>query len=79
MKVSVKLYASLTKYADGSVMHEPMQVELADGATLTDLYDALSIPPDETKTAFVNATIRAADYRLNDGDEIGLFPPVGGG
>jgi molybdopterin converting factor small subunit len=79
MKVSVKLYASLTKYAGGSVMHEPMQVELADEATLTELYDAIGIPDNEVKTAFVNSTMQTANYRLRDGDEVGVFPPVGGG
>lgn len=79
MNVYVKLYATLTKYAGGSVMHEPMEVELPEGAVLSDLYERLGIPDGEVKTAFVNSTMQSSDYRLNDGDHVGIFPPVGGG
>ncbi len=79
MKIYVKLYATLTKYAGGSIMHEPVEVEVANGATLETLYKQLGIPADEVKTAFVNAEMQPPDYSLADGDEVGVFPPVGGG
>lgn len=79
MKIYVKLYATLTKYAGGSIMHESMEVELPENATFRELYDRLGIPPDEVKTAFVNSTIQQPDYRFREGDEVGIFPPVGGG
>ncbi|MBI4832232.1 MAG: MoaD/ThiS family protein [Candidatus Lindowbacteria bacterium] len=79
MKVYVKLYATLTKYVGQSIMHEPMQVELAEGATLATLYERLSIPEDEVKTAFVNSKMESVEYVLCDGDHVGIFPPVGGG
>jgi len=78
-KVHVKLYATLVRYAGGSIMHEPIDIELSEGATLQDIYDRLGIPPDEVKTAFVNSTMRQPDYVLHDGDDVGIFPPVGGG
>jgi molybdopterin synthase sulfur carrier subunit len=79
MKISVKLYATLTKYAGGSIMHEAMEVEIPEGATFQELYDQLGIPPDEVKIAFVNSTIQEPDYKFREGDEVGIFPPVGGG
>ena len=79
MKVRVKLYATLTKYVGGSIMHEPIDMEMPQGATLTELYDSLGIPRDEVKTAFVNSTMQPPDYALRDGDRVGIFPPVGGG
>ncbi len=79
VRVHVKLYATLARYAGGSIMHEPIDVEMSEGATLQDIYDRLGIPPDEVKTAFVNSTMRQSDYVLCDGDEVGVFPPVGGG
>ncbi len=79
VKVYVKLYATLTKYVGGSVMHKPLELEMKEGSTLSDLYERLKIPPDEVKTAFVNSKIQPPDYRLSDGDEVGVFPPVGGG
>ena len=79
MKIFVKLYATLTKYAGGSIMHEPLEVALGENATLDDLYTRLGIPSDEVKTAFVNSVMRRPDYTLRDGDHVGVFPPVGGG
>jgi molybdopterin converting factor small subunit len=79
MRVYAKLYATLTKYAAGSIMHDPLEMEMPEQATLCELYDKLGIPHDEVKTAFVNSAIQGPDYVLCDGDEIGIFPPVGGG
>ncbi|MBI5116800.1 MoaD/ThiS family protein [Candidatus Poribacteria bacterium] len=79
IKIYVKLYATLTKYIGRSIMHEPMEVELVKGATLTALYHRLGIPGDEVKTAFVNSKMQSDDYVLCDGDHVGVFPPVGGG
>lgn len=60
-------------------MHEAISVELPEGSTVRDLYFRLGIPENEIKTTFVNASIRPPDHRLSDGDEVGIFPPVGGG
>ncbi len=79
MRVYVKLYAILTKYAGSSIMHEAIEVEMPEGSALSNLYDRLGIPADEVKTAFVNSTMQPSDYRLRDGDHVGVFPPVGGG
>ena len=79
MKVYVKVYATLTRYMGGSIMHEPVEVEVDEKETLQRLYDRLGIPREEVKAAFVNSTMQPSDYRLREGDEVGVFPPVGGG
>jgi molybdopterin synthase sulfur carrier subunit len=79
IRIRVKLYATLTKYASCSIMQEPIEVQLTEGATLNDLYDSLGIPQEEVKTAFVNSAMQPSDYTLRDCDQVGIFPPVGGG
>ncbi len=79
MKISVKLYAILAKYAGGGVMHEPLTIEVPHRATLADLCRHLGIPDDEAKTAFVNSKLQPPEYVLCEGDQVGIFPPVGGG
>jgi molybdopterin synthase sulfur carrier subunit len=79
MKVFVKLYATLAKYAGVPVMHEPLEVEVPPGTSLQELYAVLRIPEDEVKTAFVNSTMQSPEFVLREGDHIGIFPPVGGG
>jgi molybdopterin converting factor small subunit len=79
MKAYLKAYATLAKYVDGSTMHEPMEIEVPEATTLSKLYDRLGIPHEEVKTAFVNSVMQSPDYTIREGDEIGIFPPVGGG
>lgn len=79
MKIYVKAYATLTKYFGGSIMYDPIEVEVAEGLTLKQLYKQLGIPDDEVKIAFVNSTMQPSDYKLKADDQVGVFPPVGGG
>ncbi|MBN1136913.1 MAG: MoaD/ThiS family protein, partial [Anaerolineae bacterium] len=57
----------------------PLEIEISDGATLADLARQLKVPQEEVKMVFVNGRVRPLDYALQPGDEVGIFPPVGGG
>ena len=79
MKVFVKLYALLRKHHPGPNRSIPLEVELPDGATVVDLVPALDLPTELVRSAFVNNQAARLDTALNDGDQVGLFPPVVGG
>ncbi len=79
MQVNVKLFASLQRYKPDVFAGEVFQVELPEGSTLADLVAHLEIRANEVKVMFVNGRARAEMYRLQNGDEVGIFPPVGGG
>jgi molybdopterin synthase sulfur carrier subunit len=80
MRVSVKLFATLGKYASVSGLPgTPFEVELPEGACLGDLLAQLKIPAGLVKITFVNAVIQPLDWVLKAGDDVGIFPPVGGG
>ena len=88
MKISVKLFASFTKNVSDVVLAQhpegiragiPIEVELPDNSTLADLADVLALPREQIKVTFVNGIARQLDHRLDPGDKIGIFPPVGGG
>ena len=80
MQVTVKLFANLQRYApEGQPVGVPFAVEIPDNGTIADLVTHLNIPPREVKVAFVDGRARAQVYRLKSGDEVGIFPPVGGG
>ena len=79
MQVTVKLFATLTRYGQGGRAGAPVVIELPEDATLQHLIDELKIPSEETRIIFVNGIIQETDYRLKDGDEVGMFPPIGGG
>jgi molybdopterin converting factor small subunit len=55
------------------------EIEVADNAAVSDLVDRLELPAGQVKVVFVNGHARQPDWLLNPGDEVGIFPPVGGG
>jgi sulfur-carrier protein len=79
MKIQLKLYGTLRRLSPGGKAGAPMELDLPEGATIQELIDLLEIPEEETKVAFVNSLVRNKDYRLKPGDNVGIFPPVGGG
>ncbi|MDF1514774.1 MAG: MoaD/ThiS family protein [Anaerolineae bacterium] len=80
MIITVKLFATLNRFApDQHQAGEPFNVEIPEGSTIRDLFEVLGIPEREVKVAFVNGQARAGVFRLNAGNEVRIFPPVGGG
>ena len=79
MIVDVKLFATLRRHYPHLRVGEPMPVELPEGATVGALVEQLRLPANQVKVMFVNAVVRTKEYTLKDGDEVGIFPPVGGG
>ena len=79
ISLRVKLFATLRVHRPGLKIGEAFPVELPDGATVGDLVEELGLLEGEVKLVFVNALVREREYVLADGDELGIFPPVGGG
>jgi molybdopterin converting factor small subunit len=79
MIVHVRLFATLRRHYAHVGIGEPMDVELEAGATVGQLITQLRLPADQVKVVFVNGIVREKGHVLNAGDEVGVFPPVGGG
>ncbi len=79
MLVTVKLFATLTRFKRDTRAGKAFEVDLPDNATVSDLVDHLKIPIEETHIIFINNIIQEPGSPLNAGDVIGIFPPVGGG
>jgi molybdopterin converting factor small subunit len=77
--VQVKLFATLREYRPGLGIGERFPVELPDGASVGDLTRQLELPEEQVKLIFVNGLYQDLEHGLVDGDELGIFPPVGGG
>jgi len=77
--VHVKLFATLRQHRPGLGIGEAFAVELPEGTTVLGLIRHLELPEDQVKIVFVNALFRPMDHILADGDELGIFPAVGGG
>jgi molybdopterin synthase sulfur carrier subunit len=79
MRVHVKLFATLVRYGPGVTAGIPFNLDLPDGATIADLVAQLVIPAEVVKVTFVNGRMQTPEYPLSQDDEVGIFPPIGGG
>jgi molybdopterin synthase sulfur carrier subunit len=79
MRVRVKLFASLRSPQANVGSGVPFDTELLPGATLIELVSCLRLDPGLVKVAFVNGRARPMEWVLQSGDEVGMFPPIGGG
>lgn len=79
MRVKVKLFATLVVYVPSAEPGVSFEVELPNGSSLSYLINQLNLPERETKVIFVNGHMQPLDYQLQDNDEVGIFPPIGGG
>jgi molybdopterin synthase sulfur carrier subunit len=77
--VHAKLFATLRRHYPHLGIGEPMPVKLPAGAKVGDLIARLDLPADQVKIVFVNNVIQGLEHPLADGDQVGIFPPVGGG
>ncbi len=79
MLISVKLFATLTRYKDGAKAGTPFEIDLPENATILDLITFLNIPLEEAHVIFINNIIVRPETEIKLGDVIGIFPQVGGG
>jgi molybdopterin converting factor small subunit len=75
IEIEIKLFATLVKYRP----KEADTFKLPDRTTIAELLSKLNIPEEETKLLFVNGKKQPLEYEVQNGDRVGIFPPVGGG
>ena len=81
MQIHVLLFAQLADTAG----QRKLTLELADGATVHDAFDAVvaqhnSLASMRNRIAFaINERYAQANHTLHDGDTLALIPPVSGG
>ncbi|MGQ9516017.1 MAG: MoaD/ThiS family protein [Anaerolineae bacterium] len=79
MRLTVKLFATLGKFQPDAAGGKPFELQVHDGATVQKVIEMLGLPDDVVRVVFVNGRARPRDWTLADGDELGIFPPIGGG
>lgn len=73
--IDLRLFATLRKF--NPQLPENFIVE--DGATVGDILKQLRIPAEKAKLIFINSAKASPASVVEDGDRVGIFPPVGGG
>lgn len=78
MKIKVKLYTILKKYAKGKVFKDDT-INLHKDATLQGLSRCLSIPENIGIIFLVNDSPQSKEFRLSEGEEVKIFTLICGG
>lgn len=78
MKIEVHLFASLKGHAS-HLFEEGPWIDLPEGATLREVLDRIALPKGAYKLIFKNGLHAEETSLLQEGDRIGIFPPVAGG
>ncbi|MGD8366506.1 MAG: MoaD/ThiS family protein [Desulfobacterales bacterium] len=73
--IRIKLFATLAPKLPADADRYP----IGEQTSVADVLADLQIPENQAKLIFVNGRKTAKDVRLEDGDRLGVFPPVGGG
>ena len=77
MRIRVTTYGFAGRLLEAS--GRPVDIELPEGATATQVISALEIDSEEIALVTVNGRRTAEGARLSPGDHVRLFAPVGGG
>ncbi len=77
MRITVKLYGNLRRYAEGR--RETSNLTVQDGITVEQLLSSLGIPENGWWMAAVNDVVVQPKDVLNENDVVEVFDPVGGG
>jgi len=78
MNITVKYFASLSELLG----RREEAVEIFDGASVSDVWQQVSMDIEETPANLLTAVNMAyvkPDAKVSDGDEVAFFPPVTGG
>jgi molybdopterin converting factor small subunit len=74
MKITVKLFAYFRD--DRFIKREE---ERPDGTTVRNIIDSLEIDIEEVGVTMINSRHCAFDQQVAEGDQVAIFPAIGGG
>lgn len=82
MKITFKLYASLGQYLPPEAQDHQLTLDVAAGATPSQLLTQQGVPETEVHLVLVNGVFIPPSQRnqpLSEGDELAVWPAVAGG
>ncbi len=83
IKVAFKLFASLSDYLPQGNAGNRVELELEEGVTVGELIHRYRVPERSAHLVLVNGVFippsERQRRRLEDGDELAIWPPIAGG
>jgi len=79
MKVRLKLFATFRRYLPPGAQGSACDVEIPDGAQVSELLSRFGVPDKESLIILINGRDASPDRILQDGDIVAVFPAMAGG
>jgi len=83
MKITLKLYATLSDRLPAGAVNNAVKVELPDDISLNGIIDHYKVPRELAHLVLINGVFACEADRdstgLSDGDTLAIWPPVAGG
>lgn len=80
MKITVRLFATFSPRLPADAVRNTAGLEVRNGATVGEVAGLLGIEDKAPRLAFVNNRREKDPARaLREGDDLAIFPPIGGG
>lgn len=79
MEIEVRLFATLQDLVPKKNHSHFFSMEIERGSTAGAVLHKLKIPEEMAKIILVNGRYSSEDTVLEEGDVLGVFPPLGGG
>lgn len=84
MKITFKLFASLTDYLPAQARHtNVLELDIAPDASVSQIIEPYGLPPKLVHLVLINGKYIAPDQRLTqtllEGDVLAIWPPIAGG
>ena len=83
MKLTFKLYASLTQLLPAAAADHAIDIEVEAGDSVFDVIDRFKVPRGSAHLVLINGVFLAPEERdkplLTEGDTLAIWPPVAGG
>lgn len=73
--IEIRLFASLVS----KTPTEALSYRIEPGISVAGLLEQLQVSPQDAKLIFINGQRSNLDTKLQGGERVGIFPPVGGG
>ncbi len=84
MRITFKLFASLTDYLPAQARHSNvLELDVAPAATVAEIIAPFGLPPAMVHLVLINGKYIAPEQRLTqtlaEGDALAVWPPIAGG
>ena len=83
MTITLKLFATLSKYLPAGARQNVLSLDVAEGASVGTVLDDLGVPRDQVHLALVDGVYVPLDEldarRLKAGETLAVWPPATGG